>query len=522
MDNKHDGPSMEQLKALYRIGNALCSTLQTDEVLDRILSETISLFDAEAGSIMLLNDKVLRIRRAKGLSDEIIQAAAVPLGQGIAGHVAKTGEALLINGKVNSSLYPGAVERQEEISSSLCAPITSRSELLGVLMIRSSKHSFSSEQLEYLKSLADQAAIALENSRLFDNIQQQAFELKEEQNKLKAIFGAMADGLVIISNQGVVKRINRRAKEMLRQPDSFEGKLFTEAFPSFPLSHIIEHLSAHSGNYELDLTVKGEIPSVLRTSVTFWGNSEEGLVLLLHDVTERVKVERMKTEFVSAVSHELKTPLTTISGFLELLAEREFPRERQLKYLEICSDEAARLQSLIDELLTLSKLEAGKLTIASEAVSLNTLTSRILANFAERYPHYEFKYSSNIEEVNLEADNILITQVIINLLSNAVKYGKGHGRIELHIEAEDKQVSVSVSDEGIGIPQDKLQFIFDKFYRVDNSLTRSTCGTGLGLANARYIVEGHGGSIWAESSEGCGSKFTFTLPRRQDHCEAAG
>lgn len=528
-----DSRSVEQLAALIRIGRAVSSTLELNEVLDRILSELLSLFDAEAGSVMLLRNGALRIRRAIGLSDEIVASTVVPLGQGIAGNVALTGEMAFLNGKVDSSSEPrftGVVDRRDAICSSLCAPLRARNGVEGVVMIRrGGTVPFTQDQADFFCSVADQAAMAVENARLFTSEQERARQVRVEQQKLEAIFKSMADGVVVIDDSGCVTLINEPGVSMLGAGKSWLGENLADAFPVLPLEHIKASLLSGDGKYEMDLNIpQAEGCSVLRLSATCWQRASggiEGLVFLLHDVTERVQVERMKTEFVSAVSHELKTPLTTISGFVELLLDREFDRGKETQYLGICLDEAHRLQKLIDDLLTLAKLESGRFEFFRQSACLDDVITKIVASFSERYPKYGFAYCGGDGPVVIDIDEMLVTQVLVNLLSNAVKYSPNGGKISVAVVRSDDHVSVSVSDEGIGITRDKIPYVFDKFYRVDNSLTRKTGGTGLGLANARYIVEGHGGSIWVESEEGKGSKFTFVLPLKRQHeeyCEAIG
>lgn len=523
-----DSRPREQLAALYEIARAVNSTLELSEVLDRILGMVLDLFEAEAGSIMLLQDGKLRIRCSRGLPPEVVETTEVALGEGIAGWVARTGEMLLLNGKVEDSRFHGLVNRRDEITSSLCTPLRSRDGILGVMMVRRGGSStFTRGQLEFFSSVGDQAAVAIENARLYRSERRRSQELALEQQKFQAIFGAMADGVVVTDPAGRVTHVNASAQRLLGPPDNLLGHRLSELLPHLPLDHIHERLHLEQGVYETDISVtQGEGPTALRVRVTFLGSGEgepEGMVFLFHDVTERVRVERMKSEFLSAVSHELKTPLTTVSGFLELMLQREYERPRQEQYLRISLDEAQRLQRLIEDLLTLSRLESGRFHLHTRQARLDEIAARVLTGFSERHPSNNFSLSVTGAMALLDVDEDLMAQVLVNLLSNAVKYSPAGGRIDLKLHADEEQVRVVLQDEGIGIPRDKIPYIFDKFYRVDNSLTRSTGGTGLGLANARYIVESHGGSIWAESDDGRGSRFTFVLPRTRrepEHSEA--
>ncbi len=520
MIGEHELRSREQLAALYEIGRAVNSTLEPGEVLNLILGMTLDLFQAEAGSIMLLQDGVLRIRCARGLPEEVVRNTEVPLGQGIAGWVARTGEMLLLNGKVEDSRFSNIVDRRDEITSSLCTPLRSRDGVIGVMMVRrGGTRTFSRSQLDFFSSVADQAAMALEKARLFRSERQRAQELVVERQKFEAILADMADGVLVTDRDGRLTHANAAARNLLGLPEGRLGQPLAECLPGLTVERIKGRLLEKGGPCEMDATFQGEpTPTVLRVTATrlsAGSQQAEGLVLLLHDVTERVRVERMKSEFLSAVSHELKTPLTTISGFLELMLNRDFERSRQVQYLTIGLGEARRLQRLIEDLLTLSRLESGQFHLQTRPARLDEIAARVVTSFAERYPSFHFLFSTPGAIPSVEMDEDLVAQVLVNLLSNAVKYSPQAGDVEVLVQAESQCVRVSVSDQGIGIPKDKCPYIFDRFYRVDNSLTRTTGGIGLGLANARYIVEGHGGSIWVESSEGKGSRFTFVLPYQQ-------
>ncbi|MEW6279221.1 MAG: ATP-binding protein [Candidatus Eremiobacterota bacterium] len=505
IDGEHR--SRDQLLALYEIGRALNSTLELSELLQRILAAIVPLFDAEAGSIMLIEGNALSIKAATGLSQEIIESTRVPLGQGIAGWVAQTGEVLLLNGKVEDPRFRGLVERSDEIASSLCTPLRHRDRITGVLMVRRSAHSlFTMDQMDFFASVADQAALAIENARLFRDAVERADQVERERRKSDTILASMADGVVVSDLQGLILHSNQRAAGLLTG-GPVEGRL-PDLLPSLAFDHIIGLVTRGQGPYEGELRLGTE--QVLRVTATALGS--QGVVFLFHDETERARIERMKSEFLSMVSHELKTPITTIQAFLELLIYREFPPERRRHFLEISLQEGRRLQKLIEDILELARLESGRFRLSRTSCNLLELIESILPGYVERFPRHRFLVNVDGPLPLVEVDTTLLAQALTNLISNAVKYSPEGGDITLRLRQEGARIACSVSDQGIGIPKDKIPYIFEKFYRVDNSLTRETGGTGLGLANARYIVESHGGSIWAESEVGRGSVFTLALP----------
>ncbi|MBQ7567622.1 hypothetical protein IJT17_02330, partial [bacterium] len=308
--------------------------------------------------------------------------------------------------------------------------------------------------------------------------------------------------------------VNELAQRALCGNGAMVGEDLRMFFPSSPWPYIRQVLGDNGGFYEFELQpVMSNVETVWRGNITSWTASEgEVYVLVLHDVTERVRVERMKTEFMSSVSHELKTPLTSIIGFQELLMERELSRDRQMRCLTICHDESKRLLHLIEDILMVARLENGSFHLHKSHNSLDDLLTKAVSNYAERYPSYTFSLVIGDENVALDYDEVLMNQVVDNLLSNAVKYTPAGGHVTVRQKLNDKHVVVSVTDDGIGIAREYIPFVFEKFYRVYNSLTRHTGGVGLGLANARHILEEHGGSIWLESQEGKGTTFFFSLP----------
>ena len=492
--------SREQLLALYEISKAVNSTLELDDVLDHILAMTLEHFTGEAGSIMLLDEssQMLRIAVARGLAPDIVEKTAVRVGEGIAGWVARTGETVQLDGKVTDPRFTGLVSRSDSITSALCSPLKYRGRCTGVLMIRRGVLAvFAPDQLEFFGAVADLCALALENARLY-----RADRL--ERQKLGAILASMADGVIVCDPAGTIRHSDAAAARMVELSVSLP-----ETLPALPFDQMAQHLQT-DGSYERTFNLaRGQVVRLLATPL---GRGElEGVVCVLQDETERERVERMKSEFLSMVSHELKTPITTIQAFQELLLFRDFPPERQKRFHQICYDESVRLQKLIEAILDLSRLEAGTFAFQRVPGRFDDILSSVLPGFLEQ-PGHSFEVEIDPDTPEFNFDPTLMAQAVQNLVSNAVKYTPPGKKIRVTLRREPSRLVFGVQDEGIGIPKDKIPLVFEKFFRADNSLTRAQGGTGLGLANARYIVEGHGGSIWVESEVGRGSHFQFSLP----------
>lgn len=495
----------------------LCSALELDRVLELILTEARKLFKAEAGSIMLLQDEFLQIRKAVGLSPEIIAKTRVRLGEGIAGSVAQSGRPVCLQGmvKAGSSAFTSVVERKEEIRSSMCVPLRVEGEIIGVLMVRNGGGGceFSDRDLEACQLFAEYASIALRNARLFDDIER-------SRRCLGSVMDSMADGALMLDADGSIMLCNAAAKRMLGAENCVVGRSFASMAPTYPWEHVRQELSENPHKLvENELVWNGAksggiagAEHVFRVSATALEDEGAKQVLLFHDISARVEIDRAKTQFVASISHEFQTPISAILGSLELMLSVELPRAKNMKYLGNCKKEGERLQRLVKELLLEAKLESQNLSIRKNMADAVKLVSRETANFAERYPQFRFIFSCNEASVILYIDELLFAQVIGNLLSNSVKYSSAPGPVEVRCVLEDGCAKFSVSDRGKGIAPEHLPFIFDKFYRADNALTRQMPGTGLGLANTRMIVQNMGGAIWADSEEGVGTTFTFTIP----------
>jgi len=239
-----------------------------------------------------------------------------------------------------------------------------------------------------------------------------------------------------------------------------------------------------------------------------------GLIVVLHDVTEQEKLDAERRDFVSNVSHELRTPLTTMRSYLEALKEGAIKDDTLgPRFLSITQLETERMIRLVNDLLQLSKMDRRNFEINPAWVDFVTFFNYIIDRFEmtkERNVHFRRLFPK--EAVFVEIDEDKLTQVIDNIISNALKYSPEGGTITFRVKVLDDKIEVSISDQGIGIPKENIQKVFERFYRVDRARTRQLGGTGLGLAIAKEMIGAHGGDIWAKSKEGKGTTILFTLP----------
>jgi two-component system phosphate regulon sensor histidine kinase PhoR len=276
-------------------------------------------------------------------------------------------------------------------------------------------------------------------------------------------------------------------------------------------------------NYEL------ELPDEERRFIQINANTlldrqsrREGIILECRDLTRLRQLENTRREFVANVSHELRTPLSLIKGFAETLLHgaKDDPEVAE-RFLRTIEKHADRLTYLIEDLLTLSRLESGQIVMNTQSVGLLATVNQVLADLEPRVREKEVTVINEVEAgLSVRADADRLQQVLFNLVDNAVKYGKHAGQVRLGARrAEGGRVEVRVSDDGPGIPPAALHRIFERFYRADKARSREQGGTGLGLAIVKHIVQFHGGTVWAESAPDQGTTFFFTLPAQADSGE---
>ncbi len=351
-------------------------------------------------------------------------------------------------------------------------------------------------------------------------------QIISEKNKGEAILSSIEDGLVVFDTQLKVTGINPSARRLLDlEFDENSTLLCMDILPDPNVCDLIRKT--------VETGVQSNIPDEQRiivlpegersrhylfsvTAIRGRDRNLSGIVLLLRDVTRLKEVERLKSEFVMAASHELRTPLTSLGMSLDLLLEHAAPglagKDRDL--LQAAHEEVHRMKALVNDLLDLSKIEAGRIELEFESVSFPTLFDQVKAVFKSQIDMKEVTLTSDFtgELPKVRADANKITWVLSNLISNALRYVSKGGHIELMAQRIGPHVHLSVRDDGPGIPSDYQSKIFQKFVQVKG---QEAGGTGLGLAICKEIVRAHGGAIWVESSQGKGSTFTFTLPVAQ-------
>jgi two-component system, OmpR family, phosphate regulon sensor histidine kinase PhoR len=341
--------------------------------------------------------------------------------------------------------------------------------------------------------------------------------LKEERNLSSAILGSMVEGVAVVDASERLVFANPGFAEILGldvPPQS--GSALLEVVRQTELIEAVRKVLKGDPRVEAEIvtgTLRQHFFAVTVASVRAAETS--GAVIVLHDITELRKLERVRRDFVANVSHEFKTPLTAIQGFAEtLLAGALDDPQNRVRFLEIIVEHSRRLARLTDDLLKLSQMDADRLGLEMRRVSVSQFVESCVETAKRPAAEKNLRLSVNLQErlPDIAADRRRLAEVLQNLLDNAIQYTPPGGQIMISASADGTEVTFTVSDTGIGIPQADQPRIFERFYRVDAARSREVGGTGLGLAIAKHLVEVHGGRLWVESEIGQGSQFYFTVP----------
>jgi two-component system phosphate regulon sensor histidine kinase PhoR len=341
--------------------------------------------------------------------------------------------------------------------------------------------------------------------------------LSDERDRETTILGSMIEGVVVISARERVLYSNRAFTQILGlEGMAVQDRPLIEVVRHTKLLAVIKDALSREKQQSSEIVVGTIRPrSFAVTAVPVRAGGASGAVLVLHEITDLRRLERVRQDFVANVSHEFRTPLTAIQGFAETLLNGALddPAHRD-RFVEIIREHADRLARLTEDLLELSQIEAGELKLELEPVSVQRLIESCIDTVRIKASSKQLAIEVKVpaETLTMRGDVNRLRQVLQNLLDNAVQYTPAGGRIEIATERRESEVTVSVHDTGIGIPQAEQSRIFERFYRVDAARSREAGGTGLGLSIARHIVEAHGGRIWVESTVGEGSHFHFSVP----------
>jgi PAS domain S-box-containing protein len=512
---------VRQRDYLLEISRALTAQLDLGAVLRKILEAAAEMLAGQAGLIALRQDDgAYAISASYGISSQALGL----FGPLLADLPEQADAASWTIPELERKLAFVARTVSLRLDQVVALPMTAGERLVGAIYVfRQQGLRFSSDERQVLESFADQAAIAVNNAQLYQ-------EIAREKRRLDAIIEASADGVLILDPAHRITVFNRALARMTGLSAAQALQLAHDDAIQLRNKRAGMTLSeAEAGGWPLvgggSLYVEGELVRAdgVRVSVgiTYAAlfDREARLVNIVgsvRDITRFREADELKSTFISIISHELKTPVALIKGYAGTLRREDarWDAATVRSSAAVIEEEADRLTQLIDNLLDASRLQAGGLKLNLADVSLDRLARQVVDKFKTQTDQHVLSAEFPPDFPMIQADAARLEQVISNLIGNAIKYSPKGGAIRVTGRVQPDQVSVSVADEGIGIPPEEQARIFERFYRVDDALSRRTAGSGLGLYLAKAVVEAHHGTIWVESAPGRGAAFSFALPRK--------
>ena len=520
---------MKEQATLLETSTAVVSTLDPETVLNRILEQMGRLLSIKMYAVISLDEEkgTFRIRAGRGLSKRFIEQLSIqptePDAVTIRALHAK--EPIQVSDTETDPSYGMRKERArvEGYRAILAVPLnTQYAPPTALLVFHPTPHMFTHNEIQLLTSFANHAAMAIENAMLYERSD---MRLREQTHRLEALVQSLHDGLILSDLQGAVIYANKRVGELSdlstktlagMHVDQILARIIAKTSERSSQKNDVQKIMSKKGERTVEIS-QGHSDRIryLRLEV-FNVNDEEGIPIgrgiLFHDITADRELDRMKSSLVSTVSHELRTPLAAIKGYVStmLADDVEWDRASQHEFLTIISDESDRLTNLVNNLLDLSRIEAGSLRLAREQCDIKEVIRRS-AKQARLLPDNVFEIQVQSRLSKVYADPPRLESILRNLIENAAKYGGERAKIRVEVCKQTENVLFKVMDDGPGIPEEERQHIFERFYRVDDSLARLTSGAGLGLAICQGLVRAHGGKIWAESQE-VGACIAFTIP----------
>jgi signal transduction histidine kinase len=513
----------ELAEALEEAATVVNSSLELDQVLDRILEQIERVVVGDTFNVMLIEDHVARIVRSRGYHQLGMEQQAQELVLRVEDYVnlraIRSGETYLVLDTHNDpdwELLPG----WEQIHSYLGVPIHIKGETAGILSVEGTQVAqFNAHDAHRLEAFASHAATAVENAQLFQQlrhyaddlealVQARTVELQAQYAWLDAVLRSVSDGIIVVDTLGKILQMNSVAETWLNQTLTLEDAKRLRSAVKVLATRAFERPAKTLTLTGLDLH--------LHAAPISEPGMEQVAVVAVHDISHLKALNRMKSQFVSNVSHELRTPVTTIKLYANLL--QHCAPEKRPGYLDALSKEADRQAVLVEDILQISRIDAGKLELKPKLISLSQLIEDVIMHHKLLAKAQGLKLEHRILGMipKMVVDPERVMQVLNNLVENAIRYTPAGGSVVIstdRVTMEDRAwVLVHVADTGIGIPEEELPYVFDRFFRGVGPRQMQKPGTGLGLTIVKEIVELHGGRVAVESHVGEGSTFTVWLP----------
>lgn len=514
---------------------------ELEEMIKRLMVRTSMLLQGEKCVFMLFDEDdgdLVAAKPALNFTDAEVKAFRVPSSQGVSGEVFRDQKPIILYDAIGDPRTLRENVALLKITNGVCVPliVEKRDEdtnkvlerrVIGVLWVFNKRFGnvFIQEDVNLLSRMAHNLASVVASAKMYR-------EIIEEKEELEHVIESVYAGIVMVHTNGRVMQMNSSARTMLGvdQSERLSGDYAT-VFKHEAVREVLQKALAEDAEIQQEISLpspENEDEERIYQVQTAMAKGEDGnligVVAIFNDITEIRGIERMKTAFVSTVSHELRTPLTSIKGFISTLlqdVEGFYDKDTVHEFYTIIDQECDRLTRLISDLLNVSRIEAGRaLDLNPVTVNVPSIVDKVVATQKSYTSKHEFAIDLDPDIPTIVADADKVDQILTNLVSNSIKYAPNGGIITVSGKRTDGVIQMAVSDQGMGIPKEHLDKVFDRFHRIDNRDTRKVGGTGIGLYLVKHLVEAHGGTIWVESEVGKGSSFIFTLPKCPPQFEA--
>jgi two-component system, OmpR family, phosphate regulon sensor histidine kinase PhoR len=502
---------LDELKTLEKFSRSVTASLDLDSVLGAVVDAAVEITNAEEGSLLLLDELSgdLYMRAARNFQQDFVQTFRLPVNDSLAGEVLRTGKPMIIDEK-----HPQKIKTSYLVHTLIYVPLSIKGKVIGVLGVdnRSSGSMFNEHHLTLLSAMADYAAIAIENAKLFTRTE-------VERNKLETILQNIEDCVILADTNGLLVFINRTARHAfgISEREPVTGEPVVNIIHNQELLELFDQHQRRSP-YHSEITLDdGRVFNAQFTPIP----DVDLVALTMQDISRLKELNKIKSEFVNTVSHDLRSPLTAIVGYVDLIARTGSLNDQQVEYVRRVQNSVRNITDLINDLLDLGKIEAG-LDSRFETLHLAPIIRETVDGLQGQLSLKPVTLNQKVSDAlpQILGNPLRMRQMVTNLVANAIEYTPAGGMIEVMASHEREQIILRVRDTGIGISPADQPLIFEKFYRGKN-VQGSTAGSGLGLSIVKSIVENHQGRIWVDSTVGQGTTFTVVLPIVEHNIEAS-